>query len=60
MKNAVFWVMKTQFVPHMRHIRSRLEPRWLMLSKIEVFTAVNMKNAVFWDMKTQFVPHMRH
>jgi hypothetical protein len=48
MKNAV-WDIRTQFVPHRRHITSPLESSWLMLCKIEVFTAVTMKNAVFWD-----------
>jgi hypothetical protein len=47
-KNAVFWDIKTQFVPQRKHIT------------FEVFTAVTTKNAVFWDIKTQFVPHRKH
>jgi hypothetical protein len=35
MKNAVFWDIKTQFVPHRRHIYvSATESRLLMLCKI--------------------------
>jgi hypothetical protein len=45
MKNAVFWDIKTQFVPHRRHITSPLKS----YVRFEVFTAVTMKNAVFWD-----------
>jgi hypothetical protein len=33
MKNAVFWNVINQFIPH----------------RFEVFTAVTMKNGVFWD-----------
>jgi hypothetical protein len=55
MKNAVFWDIKTQFIPHRRHITSPLQsPRF------EVFTAVTMKNDVFWDIKTEFVLCRRH
>jgi hypothetical protein len=61
MKSAVFWDIKTQFIPHRRHNTSPLtEPNQLMLCKIEVFTAVTMKNAVFWDTENQFVLHRRH
>jgi hypothetical protein len=56
MKNAVFWDVKTQFIPHRRHITSPLQSP----VRFEVFTAVTMKNAVFWDIKTQFAPHRRH
>jgi hypothetical protein len=35
MKNAVFWDIKTQFVPHRKqHYVSASEPSWLMLCKI--------------------------
>jgi hypothetical protein len=61
MKNAVFWDIKTQFVPHRRYITSSLHsPASLCYVRFEVFTAVSMKNAVFWDIITQFVPHRRY
>jgi hypothetical protein len=50
MKNAIFWDIKSQFVPHRRHITSPLP------SKIWDF----MNNVAFWDIKTQFIPHRRH
>jgi hypothetical protein len=50
MKNAVVWDIKTQFVPHRRHITSPLwRPAGYFYVRFEVFTAVTMKNAVFWD-----------
>jgi hypothetical protein len=49
MKNAVFWGIKTQFIPCRRHYVSATELNWLMLLKFEVVTAVPMKNAIFWD-----------
>jgi hypothetical protein len=45
MKNTVFLDIKTQFVPHRRHITSPLQSP----ARFEVFTAVTMKYAVFWD-----------
>jgi hypothetical protein len=58
MKNAVFWDIKTQIVPHRRHITSPLQsPAGESYVRFEVFIAVTMKNAVFWDMKTQSMPH---
>jgi hypothetical protein len=61
MKNAVFWDIKTHFVPHRRHITSLLHnPASSCYVRFEVFTAVTMKNAVFWDIKIQFVLHRRH
>jgi hypothetical protein len=61
MKNAVFLDIKTQFLPHSRHIKSPLQiPAGYSYVRFEVFKAVSMKNAVFWDIKTQFVPHRRH
>jgi hypothetical protein len=60
MKNAVFWDIKTQFVPHRRHNTSALQsPAGQCYVRFEGFTAVTMKNAVFWDIKPQFVLHMR-
>jgi hypothetical protein len=50
MKNVVFWDIKTQFVPHRRHITSPLQsPASYCYVRFEVFTAVSMRNAVFWD-----------
>jgi hypothetical protein len=61
MKNAVFWDIKPQFLPHRRHITSPLKsPGSQCYVRFEVFTAVTMKNVVFWDIKTQFVLHRRH
>jgi hypothetical protein len=34
MKNVVFWDIKTQFVPHRRHMTSPLESSQLTLCKI--------------------------
>jgi hypothetical protein len=49
MKNAVFWDIKTQFVPHGRHITSPLQsPAGQCYVKFEVLTAVTMKSAVCW------------
>jgi hypothetical protein len=60
-KTGVFWDVKTQFVPHMRHITSPLQsPAGYCYVRFEIFTAVSMKNAAFWDIKTQFVLHMKH
>jgi membrane protein DedA with SNARE-associated domain len=53
MKNAVFWVLKTEFVPHTRHVMSPLQiPAGYCYVRFDVFTAVTMKNAVFWAKKT--------
>jgi hypothetical protein len=53
MKNAVFWDIKTQFVPHKKHITSPLHtPAGYCYVRFEVITAVTMKNAVFWDIKS--------
>jgi hypothetical protein len=61
MRNAVFWDIKSHFVPHGRHITSPLLiPASQCHGRFEVFTAVTMKNAIFWDIKTQFVLHRRH
>jgi hypothetical protein len=34
MKNAVFWAIEIQFVPHRKHYISATEPSQLMLCKI--------------------------
>jgi hypothetical protein len=50
MKNVVFWDIKTQFVPHRRHITSPLHSSaggWIV--RFEIFMAVTMKNAVYWN-----------
>jgi hypothetical protein len=61
LKNAVIWDIKTQFVPHKRHITSPLgSPASYCYVSFEVSTAVTMKIAVFYDIKTQFVPHRRY
>jgi hypothetical protein len=51
MKNAVFWVIETQFVQHRRHITSPTERNLLIVCKIWRFTAVTMKNTVSWDVR---------
>jgi hypothetical protein len=49
-KNAVFWYIETQFVPHKKHNASPLQsPVGSCYVNFEVFTAVTAKNAVFWD-----------
>jgi hypothetical protein len=50
MKNAVFWDIKTHFVPHRRHIMSPLQsPAGQCYVRFGVITAVSMKNAIFWN-----------
>jgi hypothetical protein len=50
MKNAVFWDIKTQFVPLRRHVTSPVEsPAGQCYAKFDISTAVTMKNFVFWD-----------
>jgi hypothetical protein len=52
MKNVVFWDIKTQFVPHRKHITSPLEsPSSQYYVRFEFFTAMTMKNAVFCDVR---------
>jgi hypothetical protein len=61
MKNVVFCDIRTQYIPHRRHITSPLQsPACYCYERFEVFTAVTMKNAVFSDIKSQFVLHRRH
>jgi hypothetical protein len=50
MKNAAFWDIKTQFVPHRKHITSPIQsPAGFCYVILGFFTAVTMKNAVLWD-----------
>jgi hypothetical protein len=50
MNNAVFWDIKTQFLPHRRHITSPLQiPAGKCCVSFVIFTAVTIKNASFWD-----------
>jgi hypothetical protein len=61
MKNVVFWDIKTQFVPHTKHITSPLQsPAGECFVRFEVLKAVTMNIAVFWDIEAQFLPHNRH
>jgi hypothetical protein len=48
MKNAVFWDIKPQFVPHRKHITSLLQsPAGYYYVRCMVFTVVTAKNATF-------------
>jgi hypothetical protein len=50
MKNAIFWDIKTQFVPQRKHIVAPLQsPAGQCYVRFEVFAAMTMKNAIFWD-----------
>jgi hypothetical protein len=61
MKNVVFWNIKTQFLPHRKHMTSPVQsPDSYCYVRFEVFTAATMKNVVFWNIKTQFVTHRKH
>jgi hypothetical protein len=47
MKDAVFWDIKPQFVPHSKHNTSPIQsPAGYCYVMFEIFTAVTMKNAV--------------
>jgi hypothetical protein len=53
MKNAVFWDIKTQFIPHRGHITTPLQsPAGKCYVRFVFFTAVTIKNALFWDLIT--------
>jgi hypothetical protein len=55
MKNVVLLDIKTQFLPHRRHITCQLQsPAGSYYVRVEVFMAVTMEN-VIWDIKSQFV-----
>jgi hypothetical protein len=60
MKNSVFWDIKTQFVPHGKHMSPLQSPIAECYVRFEVFTTVTMRNVVFWDKKPQFALHRRH
>jgi hypothetical protein len=60
MKNVVFWDIKTQFVPHRRHIVSATEPSSLMLCKIGDFHGGDYEECRLLGYKTQFIRHRRH
>jgi hypothetical protein len=45
MNNSVFWVIKSQFVPHRRHNISTTVSNRLIYVRFEVFTAVPMKRS---------------
>jgi hypothetical protein len=48
MKNVVFSDIKTQFIPHRRHITSTVQSSAsYCYVRFEIFTVVTMKNAVF-------------
>jgi hypothetical protein len=50
MKNAVFWDVKSQFVPHRRHITAPLQrPASYCYVRCEVLIAVTTKDVVFYD-----------
>jgi hypothetical protein len=46
MKNAVFWDIKSQFVPRRRHIKSATEISQLIYVRFEAFTAVTTKDTI--------------
>jgi hypothetical protein len=46
--HAVFWDIKTQFVPQRKHIASPLQSPASYV-RFEVFMAVTMMHALFWD-----------
>jgi hypothetical protein len=60
MKNDVFWDIKTQFIPHRRHITSLQISAGSCYVRFVVFKTVTTKKEVFWDIKSQFLPHRRH
>jgi hypothetical protein len=50
MKNAVFWDIKTQFVPHRRHNTSPLQSlAGLCCERFEVARTLTMKNSFYGD-----------
>jgi hypothetical protein len=53
MKNAVFWDVKTQFVPHRKHYYSATEPSRLMLRKIWGFQGGDYKECRLLGYKDQ-------
>jgi hypothetical protein len=50
MENAIFWDVKTQFLPHRKHIISPIQSATCKCYvRSEDFTVVTMKNFVLWD-----------
>jgi hypothetical protein len=49
MKIAIFWDIRSQFLPHRKHISLLQKPASKCYIIFETFTAVTMKNAVFLD-----------
>jgi hypothetical protein len=60
MKNAVFWDIKTHFIPNRRHITSLLQGPAGCYVRFEIFTAVTMKYSVFLNIKSQFIPQRKY
>jgi hypothetical protein len=61
MKYAVFCGIRTEFVPHKRHITSLLQSTTgECYVRSEVSMEATMKNAVFGDIEPQFLPHKKH
>jgi hypothetical protein len=61
MKNAVFWDIKPQFIPRMRHITSQLQ--WQIgqcYVRFDVFMAMTVKNVIFWDIKLVYTSQETH
>jgi hypothetical protein len=62
MKSAVFWAIKTQFVPHRKHYIAATEPNRLILCKIlgfhsgdyEEFRLLEYKTPVRTSLETQY------
>jgi hypothetical protein len=63
MNNAIFWEIRTQFVPHRKHYFSATEPSRLMLCKIsgfhrgdyEQFSLLGYKNPARTSQETHYV-----
>jgi hypothetical protein len=48
MKNAIFWDIKAQFLPHKKHITSQLHsPANKCYLRLDVYMAMTMKNVAF-------------
>jgi hypothetical protein len=52
MKNAVYWNIKTHFIPHRRHLTSPLlSPAVSCYVRFVDYTAVTLKVTHFWKVK---------
>jgi hypothetical protein len=60
MKNAVFWNIKTQFVPHRKQYIPATDPSRIILCKICGFHGGDYEECRLLEYKTQFVPHRKH